>query len=1225
MPEFVTSRDRDAWATVRGYVYQVDLTIIRWLALREDQQLQLERGEDIDTLSRQLDTVFRADANEQRRLLEQIKHRDSNITLRSEAAVEAIASFIEHRKNNPELSLSFLFTTNAAAGKERDARMPKKLPGIVAWDQVSTGVLNKPTERQVVAVIRGLLEKAACPTGLHPDTWNAYTIFVRNATADQFQDLIGTFQWSMSSTAAAHLDRQITEELVKHEYASNEEDAQAKYERLFLYVFKLLSQSGLKTLLKSELKPLFEQSIDAENKALLSGMATLLGQIQIRMSALEQGQVRIEQALAKLSRPSCWVIDDGFIDEARAEHSSGMASLYDRPGAARLRHIVANEDIRRKPTGRVLHAIDARKREPGMRFVLVRAKGGNGKTTFLWRLAYELALRRSLVLVAREGQSIDYDNLTDLCAEVATNSTSDRGRVYLILDNVYRNYALLLQYLDQRNIPNLTVIASSRLGDIDPSVATPGLPLLDVPEVELGGLDTNEALQLIGRMETTGALKVADALEIANVSLAQEEPVIVLVARLMGSERLETHVLERLIEMNNGRDPTITDASEWDQFLKIYFTIARYHAWGLAVPHTVLPDLTSLTAQRVNNLLCERGSDTPVPKAREYLQGGCASTESGWTTDHELIASSAVRLLSDGTEDPLEIFIRTLDQLAKLVADVRSRSGASSMAARLFRRITDTPTLLFPTGTEQSPLDTLLPINEEFIVLKKPSSPEHEKLADTLDDARLATALQMLLNWATLEEIVEQYAPGYIRVSRWEDALRLTEKGLSSSPTDQLMWARLLVLRGTVHEQLSENDLAVADYDDVLKDFPDQPEMLMARGRALAALGHYREAIESYNASLRVRRDDPDTLLNRGFAYHSLGEYDKALVDYETSLQVRPNDASALTSMGVTYTKLDKFDRALGAHNKALEADPQHARALSNRGITYYHRGMLHKAGGRQLEAQADFASSLKDLDKSLDLDSEDAETLTARGNTRSELGLTTEAMQDYKDALVVRPNAPIALHNLGFMRHLAGEHDQAEACFNASLAVRPNHAHTLANRGMNRNSLGRYADAVSDYEQALSVLNGERLSRENQGLLYKIHYHYGVTCYLQCTFELALDQFDAALEHFNIALEREMIGQQEDATLPLLAWRALSLEHVGRTEAAVVDLNRINALYRDEPFTSYAWACFHSLRGDNEAAFLSLSKATEGDIRFRKTAQTDADFETLKSNARFQALVFEY
>jgi hypothetical protein len=42
---YALPRDRDAYSTFRGFVYQVDLTIRRWMELDVDQHLELERGE----------------------------------------------------------------------------------------------------------------------------------------------------------------------------------------------------------------------------------------------------------------------------------------------------------------------------------------------------------------------------------------------------------------------------------------------------------------------------------------------------------------------------------------------------------------------------------------------------------------------------------------------------------------------------------------------------------------------------------------------------------------------------------------------------------------------------------------------------------------------------------------------------------------------------------------------------------------------------------------------------------------------------------------------------------------------------------------------------------------------------------------------------------------------------------------------------------------------------
>src|SRR4051794_23444890 len=112
---FTLARDRDAWPTIRGFVFQVDLTVIRWLQLGDGEALELERGEDIDRLT----TLIGGSEADEGRLLEQVKHRKQSITLRSEAARSALANFFEHRRHNLDTALRFRFTTTARVGRER--------------------------------------------------------------------------------------------------------------------------------------------------------------------------------------------------------------------------------------------------------------------------------------------------------------------------------------------------------------------------------------------------------------------------------------------------------------------------------------------------------------------------------------------------------------------------------------------------------------------------------------------------------------------------------------------------------------------------------------------------------------------------------------------------------------------------------------------------------------------------------------------------------------------------------------------------------------------------------------------------------------------------------------------------------------------------------------------------------------------------------------------------
>ena len=53
---FTEIANRDAWSTLRGFVYQVDLTILWWMELTENQVLELvKKGEDIDIVNNSLE------------------------------------------------------------------------------------------------------------------------------------------------------------------------------------------------------------------------------------------------------------------------------------------------------------------------------------------------------------------------------------------------------------------------------------------------------------------------------------------------------------------------------------------------------------------------------------------------------------------------------------------------------------------------------------------------------------------------------------------------------------------------------------------------------------------------------------------------------------------------------------------------------------------------------------------------------------------------------------------------------------------------------------------------------------------------------------------------------------------------------------------------------------------------------------------------------------------
>ena len=127
------ARKRDAHATFAGFVFQVNVTILRWLHLQPGQHLELEAGEDIDLIQ-----AAAAKGLEGAHLLEQVKQlRGKRLTLRSTDALEAIANFCQHRSSRTGEKLSFRFLSTTSPSKER--QWSGRDNGIVTWEKVRNG------------------------------------------------------------------------------------------------------------------------------------------------------------------------------------------------------------------------------------------------------------------------------------------------------------------------------------------------------------------------------------------------------------------------------------------------------------------------------------------------------------------------------------------------------------------------------------------------------------------------------------------------------------------------------------------------------------------------------------------------------------------------------------------------------------------------------------------------------------------------------------------------------------------------------------------------------------------------------------------------------------------------------------------------------------------------------------------------------------------------------
>jgi hypothetical protein len=303
--EFVANPNRDASDTIAGFVYQVDVTLLHWLGLQPGEVLELERGEDIDVIQDWLKVG-------NLRTLEQVKRRSSSLTLRSPEAIGAVANFCEHKALNRDQTLRFRYITTSRTGKERT--WTRAGTAIESWELLRQGKLSDKDRAGVVSGIRTFLQRCTQPPELSSSAWECLQSVLTTEDDTLLIELIESFEWSTSSGDDFAKESEIRRALIESGFASDESVAQALFERLFLYVFRKLTQKGLKRLTPVELTEQLAQPPLSSSDQQIFLILGMIRSTNRRVDALEQQFSDERQLVAALGSQVSFLTSDLTID-----------------------------------------------------------------------------------------------------------------------------------------------------------------------------------------------------------------------------------------------------------------------------------------------------------------------------------------------------------------------------------------------------------------------------------------------------------------------------------------------------------------------------------------------------------------------------------------------------------------------------------------------------------------------------------------------------------------------------------------------------------------------------------------------------------------------------------------------------------------------------------------------------------------------------------------------
>ena len=180
---------RQAVNSLRGYAYQVLATTLAWTYIDENSSLFVEVAEDYATVA---DQVLRA---------VQVKDTGASrtVTLNSEDIRNALATFVDLVKRNPEIQVVLRYFTTSEIGKEQAiVDRPAGMAGLEYWRKVDAGADPKP--------LRSILERDVFPESVRDFVKARNNVELRH-------DLIERIHWDCGkpdfSTLRQELERRL--------------------------------------------------------------------------------------------------------------------------------------------------------------------------------------------------------------------------------------------------------------------------------------------------------------------------------------------------------------------------------------------------------------------------------------------------------------------------------------------------------------------------------------------------------------------------------------------------------------------------------------------------------------------------------------------------------------------------------------------------------------------------------------------------------------------------------------------------------------------------------------------------------------------------------------------------------------------------------------------------------------------------------------------------------
>jgi Flp pilus assembly protein TadD len=199
---------------------------------------------------------------------------------------------------------------------------------------------------------------------------------------------------------------------------------------------------------------------------------------------------------------------------------------------------------------------------------------------------------------------------------------------------------------------------------------------------------------------------------------------------------------------------------------------------------------------------------------------------------------------------------------------------------------------------------------------------------------------------------------------------------------------------------------AVEQYQIALGLNPNIKEVHYGLGQILAAQSHFEEARNELEAALRGEPRNGEIHSEYGRVLAALGRKDEAEAQFQLATQLAPRSGAVHYDYAMYLSGESKIDNAISEFEIALHYQPNHPEAHYHLGHAFYLKG--------------DFEAARRHYEETARLDPK-APVHNGLGVVYAKLGQTSQAINEFEEALRQRPDDTEAAENLRYVLNRIG------------------------------------------------------------------------------------------------------------------------------------------------------------------------------------------------------------